>query len=213
MNKISIMFHNNNKNNISVTNLIRKLNLCLNIKAYDKKIPCTCICMFRLYNLNNIHKNCIVHNSNNEKNKVINLILDNFIHKNLIYIKTLYFENIIYNRKLIMMLPLIIHININKNNICHFHDKRIPIKLNNKLVLFTNLLILNFISCDYNQNNDNDEKCKNYNYLLSINKCLKFKYGIFINCKSKLLQNYIIKTLSNDNNIFILKLSKFLNNS
>lgn len=199
MNKISIM-----KDFLSVTKLIRKLNNILNIEYYGKKLPC--MCMFRLYNQFRINSNsnnetCYCIHSNRKTNKLVDVLLKSFLKKNILYINLIYYEKIIHDHKIYMMLPLIIHLHIDNNNNCHFHIKSIPLKLNNNLIKYTNLLILNFIPCDSKQ-------CKNYNNLLEKTKIIQFEYAIFINYKTKKIQQFL-----QFDNVFSLQLGKFLNNN
>mgnify|MGYP004518728757 CR=1 FL=1 len=188
--------------NLSVSNLIRKFNILLNTRNYQI-LPLSCNCIFRMCNNENgigtnIKNECPVH----KNNKFICMLLKKFAEKNLLYITTQYNERILYDKQLHMMLPLIINLHTDKFGICHFFNKKTPLKLNNIRVKFTNLLIFNLILCER-------KYCNNHNNLLKKFKIINFKYAIFINCLKK--PNKYIDKIPNKS-IFAFKLSKFIGN-
>lgn len=180
----------------TVTNLIRKFNRLLNIK-HHKRLSSTCTCLFRLYD--NVNSICPEHFII-EENKIINLILETFIKKNIIYIHVSECNKIIYGEKIFRLLPLVIHVHHGDNGLFHLAERSSPIKLNNPRVAFANLLIINVIKCS-------GKKCFNYNRLLIPCKIIKFKYLIFINYKTDRPEKYIEK----NDVIFIFKLANFIN--
>lgn len=191
------------KKKLSVSYLIRKLKILLNIK-YNEKL---CICMFILYDGVNIDEICPKHKSN-KNNKIVDSLLGNFISKNIIYCSILNPDQIINDIKIYMTLPLIIHMHVLPDGSeCFFYNQTSPVKLNNSNIGFINFLIINFISCSC-------KNCTNYNYLIDKNKEITFKYALFINYnyKTKKLENYINKTTSSSSNLlFKLNIGKFIN--
>ena len=195
--------------NLSVSHLIRKFNILMNTRNYQI-FPNSCNCIYRMCNsenceeggllMSNIQIECPVHT--NAKNKFISMFTQKFVQRNILYFSTQYYEKILYNKQLHLMLPLIINLHTNRYGICHFFDRKIPSKLNNVCVNFTNLLIVNFIICE-------KKHCNNYNDLLIKYKTMTFKYAIFINCIKK-PNNYIHKITNKFR--FIFKLSDFVNN-
>lgn len=202
---------------LNVTHLIRKFNILLNLK-HNQKLSSSCICLFRLCNENihNTNNKCAVHdeddgcgsnnnnsNINNNDQVFFNSIINQFINKNILFLNTLYYGKIVYNKYIHMILPLIIHIHFAIDKTCHFWEKSSPVKLNNPLVNYTNLLIINFIKCE-------QKKCNNYNKFLSDSKTILFKYAIFINHNNINIQNYIERDYTN--NVFKYKIGIQLSN-
>lgn len=203
------------KQKISVSQLIRKLNFLINGNSHQYNysyLTNNCICVLRLCtNESSINDTCPVHGPVIYKNKLVKILLQSFIieKKNIIYMNTKNWSNIVYDKYIYIMLPLVIHIyqhqyhhhqqqqrrrrQQNQLNSFHFHNSTIPTQLNNVHVSFTNLLILNVLTCNAKDTN----KYINYNRLLNRSKAIEFKYILLLNCDLDISQKYITKYENN----------------
>lgn len=209
------------KQKISVSQLIRKLNFLVNGQRHQynySHLTNNCICVLRLCtNESSINDTCPVHGPVIYKNKLVKILLQSFIieKKNIIYMNTKNWSNIVYDKYIYIMLPLVIHIyqhqqhqhphphpqqkqqqqqrQQNQLNSFHFHNSTIPTQLNNVHVSFTNLLILNVLTCNAKDTN----KYINYNRLLNRSKAIEFKYILLLNCDLDISHKYITKHENN----------------
>lgn len=200
MNKKSIMKSKKvNRDTLTVTQLVKVFNF-MSVRD-GRHVSSQCTCILNMYNdIVDFSENCPLHIFNTENDTTVALLLQNFKEKNFLYVSTSHYENIIYHRRIQMTLPLIINLEI-KNGLIFFLDRTTPLKLNNRLVKYTNLLILNFIETKKSY-------IKNFNDLLITDKVLKVKYILLVNSLDKRIRNFIEKDFAN--NCFILHLKKFI---
>lgn len=197
------------RKNLTVTHLVKTFNLMLNLRK-GKHLSSQCTCVLRMYNEcvggggdDDDDDTCPIHFTDDERDIEIDMILKSFSEKSLLYVSTAHIDKIIYNRHIQMSLPMVIHLFAYKDNFS-FTNRSVALKLNNALIKYAHLLIVNFIQIDSMKRLP--VKC---NELLTIEKVIKFKYAIFINSFSKQIQNYLER--DHIDNCFIFKLKSFVN--
>lgn len=203
MNVNSIMKNQKHTRNLTVTYVIKTFNMLLNTTK-GERLSSLCTCILRMYNPCIYNILCPIHIIDN-KDCMIENLLENFKEKNFLYITLIHYHKIIYNERIKFFLPLVLYLYI-KENKYYFINRNTVLKLNNPLLRYTNMLIINFITLG---------KIRkihiSYNQLLCKDKVLKFKYAIFINSLNRNIQNYIEK--DNIDDCFKLKLKEFLENT
>lgn len=194
---------------LTISHLIQNLNIKLRIKR-DNKLPSNCICLFRLCDNFKSTDPCPVHHDESRNNGLVTIVLNNFIEKNILYINTPDYNDIIYEYRIQMMLPLVLHMyTTGPCGVFHFHDKNVPLKLNHPCVQFINLVIINFAKCTR-------KKCihNTYNKLVSKTKIINFKYLILFNYNKTItppINKHRLPTcLEKNKSSFELKLGDFL---
>lgn len=206
---------------ISVSSLIRNLNCLIdnnnyrhvlsyrNRKKNIQRISSKCICMFLLDRNTSPSTDDICIEHINLGSPLVNSILEYFKQKNIIFIDLVNYQKLLTDKKIKLLLPLIINVYIFNQIHPYFLNKTIPCKLDIPSFKYTNLLIINFINHDRLYHSYFNK----FNKFLSKDKVINFNYGIFINYKDdKILQSYITKLSNNNNNMFSFKIGKFFHN-
>lgn len=189
------------KRKISVSDLIRTMNYLF---GENYNLSSDCICMLRLYG-NNINGTCPVHPKPKEPTTTttyafIEYIINNFAFKNIQYINSENVVNLLNDKSLRMLLPLVLHVHQDVAGLYHLNIKQTTI-LNFNCISFINLLIINIIKCN--------GYCRHSITQINIDKIITFKYMIIINCKRNRPQPYIKRNLDG---YFNINIGKFLSN-
>lgn len=194
-------------NSLTVTALVKSFARHTNVRfeQYMSR-DCNCILLLQAETFDTTTV-CPLHPLTHGCDPAITQMLLHFNEKRLLFVNYPQYANILAHRCVRMTMPLVLHVYVYKETLL-LANQLLPARLNNKLVTYTNVLILNFICTKI--------YLRSYNRILEYDKKLKFKYGLFINTPDKARLQQYLGCIDNDDsddddNIFVLDLCRFLN--